>query len=199
LATFGATDLESNPSEQTRLVEGRFPPASDIIDQTRKHAKLSFWVDPLHLARALKAIHAVGCDEDNSEVEIIINQKDVEKPFMIRADKREDGVKAEAIVMPLERNPEKGKAKKTGAEEKAIDPAGELAAFLELEKVKAERDALAAELARVKDEADQLRLVNEDLHKAIRKSTDQFVTPAAIAPSPGRVLSRRERLQRLSA
>jgi hypothetical protein len=36
MATFGATNLDSYPVEQTRLVEGRLPPVAEILSRTEK-------------------------------------------------------------------------------------------------------------------------------------------------------------------
>jgi len=201
LATFGSTDLDSYPVDQTKLVEGRFPPAADIIDSTRKSAVRSFWVDPLQLSRALKALAAVGCDEDSRAVEIMLPE-DHTKPFLIEA-KRSDGVKSELIVMPLGEGPAIKPSKK---EEDQPDSAAEVVRLREelgivreqvenlkverkvqeeeIEKVIADRDRLDKEASRArgevelhkKDVKDLLRkndALREELQTAIRAQCDQ--------------------------
>jgi hypothetical protein len=214
IATFGATNLDSYPVEQTRLVEGRFPPATDIIDQTRKHVTVSFRVDPIYMARALKVISAVGCDEENRAVEILINTNDVNKPFMIRADERSDGIKAEAIVMPLETEKKKNQESETDVTPN-IDQLRE-----ELEKLKGERDFLNEELAKARHRIEELNadaerllqanerlqevlegrenqiteLVRQEKHEQFRNECDRPITQPV---QTVRSLSRRERLQRV--
>jgi len=217
MATFGTTNLESYPVEQTRLVEGRFPPAADIVDMTRKHAKPSVWVDPIHMAKALKAIAAVGCDETEMRVELRINANDVGKPMMLLAE-RPDGIKAEAIVMPLE--PEK-KEETEGEESLDVEQLRE-----ELEKLKGERDFLNEELEKAKHRIEELtgdaeRLLKgnvrlqevvegresqitelvqemnrlcEQVQTGIKVECDQTITQPV---QTVRTLSRRERLQRV--
>lgn len=164
VATFGSTDLDSYPVEQTRLIEGRFPPAADIIGQIRKRLTRSVWVDPVQMARALKAIAAVGCDEDNQGVEILLTD-DPEKPFMIQA-KRSDGVNSELVMMPLsgESSIREAKDKKTeeGKEKTEVDQIRE-----ELARATADRDRLDKELASARRE---LELQKKDMQNLLCKN-----------------------------
>jgi hypothetical protein len=54
---------------------------------TRKNAKLSVWVDPIHMAKALKASAAVGCDKTDIKVDLRIDTNDVGKPMMLLAER----------------------------------------------------------------------------------------------------------------
>lgn len=97
-ATFGATDLDSYPVENTRLLEGRFPTTDDIVKQTEKSVSLAFAVDPKLLADSLNAMAAMMGDGDKRCV-VYCDAKG-EKPVILRA-KGATGEEIELLMMPL--------------------------------------------------------------------------------------------------
>jgi hypothetical protein len=222
LATFGSTNLDTFPVDQTKLMEGRFPPTQEIITQTTKKLFHSFWVDPMQISRALKALATVGCDADSQAVEIMIPE-DVTKPFLIQAQ-RSNGIKSELLVMPLG---EKSTIKlKKGKGEEPSNAETETSA--ELEQLKAHHEEQVktlkgdldiarheieehfAEADRLRQEIANLREILEARDTRISELVDEKYTPtphgsvgtngtgvqvATVRP----VLSRRERLQRIGA
>jgi regulator of replication initiation timing len=205
MATFGTTDLDSFPVEQTRLMAGRFPPAADIIDQTRKRATWSVWVDPTHLAKALKAIGSVGCDEDDQAVELMFTDNPA-KPFVIEA-KRAGGIKSTAVVMPLGEKSTIKRKKKTGelsvAETEVTAEVEQLKAHHEeqVKTLKGDLEIARQQIEEHVEENGRLRQEISDLREALNERSQRTVEPTqeSRGGSPVVTLSRRERLQRLSA
>jgi hypothetical protein len=221
MASFGSTNLDSYPVEQTKLVEGRFPPAADIIDQTRKRLTRSLWVDPIQLSRALKVIGTIGCDEDSQAVELCFTD-DPERPFLIEA-KRSDGMKSVLIVMPLAERPtikpEQQKQPDTADEvarlRKELETVREQVENLkverkvqeeEIEKAIADRDRLDEEVAKSrrevelhkKDVKDLLRK-NDALREELQAGVKVQCDPPRLETAQTLPLTRRERLQRIGA
>jgi hypothetical protein len=204
LATFGATDGDSFPVEQTRVSDGRFPPVADIIPKPGS-GKARFWVDPLYLADVLKTIAAIACDEDNRRVEIEVNG---EKPIAIRAQ-RADGIRADGVLMPL---PGEKEEERDEVEEQAGAPgdATEIVRLKESRKEVAEqlekanhriaelerenervRNILQAREDRIADLVEDCNGLREKLQTALKVACDR----PAISATPARGMSRRERLQ----
>ncbi len=96
VTTFAATNLDSYPTEQTRHVEGRFPPAGDIISQSIKGAKFLFAADAKLLSQNLATLASFS---DESEVRVEFSGNGPHKPIGIKLT----GVSArvESVVMPL--------------------------------------------------------------------------------------------------
>jgi hypothetical protein len=211
MASFGSTNLDSYPVEQTKLVEGRFPPAADIIDQTRKRLTRSLWVDPIQLSRALKVIGTIGCDEDSQAVELCFTD-DPERPFLIES-KRSDGMKSELIVMPLAERPtiKPEQQKQPDAVAEVVRLGKELEIVREqVEKLKKELENADNELAKAwheidtqKDKAKDLLRNNdalrEQLKTAVKVECDRPMIQPIQATQRVSILSRRERLQRLAS
>lgn len=132
-ATFGATNLDSYPVEQTRLVDGRFPPTGDILGRAQKKGEFVFAADPKLLAGLLNTM-ASFAGEDNKRVEFFI--EDSNKPILIRHVGSE--LKAEGILMPLcPPNGEEGDAEET-EEDTTIADLREQVEMLKREKGKLE-------------------------------------------------------------
>jgi hypothetical protein len=136
------------------------------------------WVDPILMAKALKAISAVGCDEDHEAVEILIN---VEKPLMIRAHNRSDGIKADVIMMPMETEKKQECQKSETADETRVEPAEVAQLREELEKMKGERDFLNEELDKAKhrveglnSDAERHLMANERLREVLEGRENQI-------------------------
>ncbi len=206
LATFGATDGDSYPVEQTRLGDGRFPPVADIIPKPGS-GKARVWVDPLYLADVLKTIAAIACDEDNRRVEIEVNG---EKPIAIRAQ-RSDGIRADGVLMPL---PGENDEMKDEVKEEVDTPedATEIERLKESRKEIAEqlekanqriadlerdnervRNILQAREEKIADLVEDCNQLREQLHTAVKTSCDR----PALSVTSSRSLSRRERLHRV--
>jgi len=96
VTTFGATNLEQYPSEQSRNVEGRFPPTSDIIGQSSKNGKFLFAVDGLLLAKLLNTVSSLS-EDDQPRVEFY--QAEPGKPIHLKLSESE--FKVDAIAMPF--------------------------------------------------------------------------------------------------
>lgn len=178
VTTFAATDLDSYPVEQTKNMDGKYPPVNDILRQTRK-SKFAFAADPKILAGVLETL-ATFTEAGSGRVEFYVSQPG--KPLYIKAI-NPDGLNVESVVMPLA--PEKGQdeAKSDEAEDaSAVAAADEWSK--QLSEVKSERDAVAEERDALAREVAHLR---EELRRA-----GQAVS---VVPSDRvQFMSRRERL-----
>jgi len=204
LATFGATDGDSYPVEQTRIGDGRFPPVADIIPKPGS-GKARVWVDPLYLADVLKTIAAIAGDEDNRRVEIEVNG---EKPIAIRAQ-RADGIRADGVLMPLP-------GEKDKQEDQAEDEVETPEDATEIERLRESRKEMAEQLEKANQRIADLERDNEKVRNILQAREDriadlmedcnglrgQFQTAVktscdrpALSVTSARGLSRRERLQ----
>jgi hypothetical protein len=97
LGTFGVNNLDGTMFEQTKYVDGRFPPYGDILHGKRDPA-VRFAVDGKRLAELLRTITAVAPDGECHVVEIEV--ENAVKPIRVSAA-GEGGVRAEGLVMPF--------------------------------------------------------------------------------------------------
>jgi hypothetical protein len=202
LATFGATDLDSYPVEQTRLGDGRFPPVADIVPKPGS-GKARVWVDPIYLADVLKTIATIACDEEDRRVEIEVNG---EKPIAIRAQ-RADGIRADGVVMPLPGEDEEKDETEEGVETpenadeierlregrkemaEQLEKANQRIADLEREHERV-RNILQAREDRITDLVDDCNGLREKL-KTAKTGSGHATIPSTLAGG----MSLRERLQ----
>lgn len=191
VATFGMTDLETSPVESCRLVDGRFPPAADILPRPGR-GKDAVRVDPVLLADVLRVV-AAACPvpDSGATASVTIETYGPDKPVAIRCESA-DGLRVSALVMPLA-----GRIDDGGADTAA--DAGELDRLrAENRALAAERDDLAARLRASEDLAAgrfaDLCRANAEVER-LRRAVDGETPPAA----GGRPLTRRERLRGASA
>lgn len=95
-ATLGATNLNQAQAETTRLMEGKFPPAGEVIPRSAD-APVRIGVDPLMMADCLRTL-AEHRSEDGGPVEIEIFGPD--GPLAMRVVTSE--TEATAVVMPID-------------------------------------------------------------------------------------------------
>lgn len=97
-ATFSATDLDSCPVEQTKLIEGKFPPVDDVIPKRLRTGASVIRLDGRLLAETLNAINAMVPKDQDSIVRI--ESWTNFKPVHISTASC-DGLKIEGIIMPV--------------------------------------------------------------------------------------------------
>jgi hypothetical protein len=97
---FKATDLERTLSPSVRTVEGRFPPADEILrDVTKAEPVAVASFDPKQLADLLRVV-AETCSGEVPRVTLEFRGDN--KPLVIRVDSPADGLKsATFLIMPL--------------------------------------------------------------------------------------------------
>ena len=115
LTTFGATDLESYPTEQTRNMPGRFPPVAAIVKQAKQETRFAFAIDPKALAGVLETMAAIA-DADGEAGRVEFHLGEPGKPLYLRAV-NSDGLTVEAVVVPLK--PDVGDGKQAAPVETA--------------------------------------------------------------------------------
>lgn len=87
-ATFGATDSERTAQPGCRLVEGRYPPLSDVIASASKEPAVTVSVDPKQLANLLNTLAKLA-DADTPRVNIEIRDT---RPIVVRVPAPADGL-----------------------------------------------------------------------------------------------------------
>jgi hypothetical protein len=103
-ATFAATDLDSYPVEQTREIEGRYPPVDDILKQSCREAGFEFSVDAKMFGELLLAMASMQGGDDKS---VKLYSAGPGKPVYL-AGKGENGERLEAIMMALASDEKRG-------------------------------------------------------------------------------------------
>ena len=98
VATLGATDQTKTMTEQTKLVEGRFPAFRDILQANPREKVRRIAVDGKRLAALLTAMTKIAGDSEYSRVEIEFGEKD---SGPIRLFNRSDEMTAAGLLMPL--------------------------------------------------------------------------------------------------
>jgi len=157
-ATFSATDLDSCPVVQTKLVEGKFPPADSVIPKKLRTGGSVIQFDARLLAETLNAINSMVPKDQASivRVESWTNMK----PVHI-SSKSCPGMNIEGIIMPC------GRLEDPDAR---YDPVGR-------------RDAIIKNLLarRHKEKTDSLKVVSEH-HAAVNcDDVDDLDAKAEIA------------------
>ena len=97
-ATFAATDLDSCPVEQTKLLEGKFPPVDDIIPKKLRTGASVIFFDSRMLAETLNAINAMVPKDQTSIIRV--ESRTNSKPVHI-SSKSCPGLNIEGIIMPF--------------------------------------------------------------------------------------------------
>jgi hypothetical protein len=200
-ATFGYTDLESNKTEATKLVEGKFPPVETIWPRTK--TRLSVAIDPDLMVQLLKAMSALLPEgQKRVELDLIDNTK----PIIARAGSTEMQLKG--LIMPLgERSPDDAPPAKPTVQLDSPSPEAERVTELEAETrrlrdeialLQQERDAARATVSiletngrQLVDDRDRLQA---ELHRRTSPPRAVALTPATTTTPTALTLSRRERL-----
>jgi hypothetical protein len=189
VVTMGATDGNDKPMTQTPIIEGQFPPVDQIMPKKIRTGAHVACFDGRLLAETLAAITAM-CPKDDTPA-IRFEFWEGYKPALLTTT-GENGIKIEAIVMPL------GFDK--GSEDDKYRPMERLE-----EKVKRLSKSAASgepceELNNAKETARQWRERAEELEgevlamKAGLATLEQPSAPAQQSPAPLLGLTRAERL-----
>jgi hypothetical protein len=196
-ATFGFTDTESNKTEVTKLVEGKFPPVEQIWP--RKKPKLTVAIDPDLMVQLLRTMSAL-LPEGQKRVELdFIDDK---KPIIARAGSTEMQLKG--LIMPLGERGEDDNAPapaKPVAQLDSPSPEAEQVAELEAEArrmrdeialLRQERDAARAAVAEANRERD---LAIRDARECAAERDAAYSTIRILEANGRQLVDDRDRLQ----
>jgi hypothetical protein len=182
-ATFGATDYDSFPIEQTRLVDRKFPPVNDILRGLKpSRAKYRVRFDAELMVKLLQTMVAT-MPAAAGEYTVDMYGFDDSKPLLI--ERVGESAKATAIIMPMggaekAKNDEPAEATPTAPEWKA--KIAELEA--EIDRLRSDNTAKAGRIAELEADFAKVTEQNDVLSEAHRSMGEQLVALKQAKPLP---------------